>query len=165
MKMPCNRVILPAVLFAVATSVSAQSANKLPTPTRGVMVFSDLETRLAGAVARHDHRGIDALLAADFEQRRSAIPEVPEPRAEWLASEPYSSRSPELERMAVHDYGTLAVFSFTMTQPSTRTAPLARRDFLVDIWRKNGNDWQLQVRYRTPLQVTKASPARPTGKE
>jgi hypothetical protein len=45
--------------------------------------------------------------------------------------------------MAVHDLGETAVVSFTR---GNRGGAL----FVVDVWRKQGSDWRLAVRYASP---------------
>ncbi len=51
--------------------------------------------------------------------------------------------------MAVHDFGGVAVASFTQ---DTQSGPI----FVVDVWRGSGDAWQLQVRYASPAGTTQA---------
>jgi hypothetical protein len=45
--------------------------------------------------------------------------------------------------MAVHDFGAVAVASFTQGAPR---GPM----LVVDVWRAQGADWKLAVRYASP---------------
>jgi hypothetical protein len=48
--------------------------------------------------------------------------------------------------MAVHDYGTVQVVSFTMTGN-------AGSIFVVDVWRQQGESFKLAVRYPSPAST------------
>ena len=87
----------------------------------------------------------------------------PLPRAEWLASRRVGEALPALSQMTVHDFGSLAVVSFISSVVSP--PPSTSRDvFLVDVWRNEGGQWQLQVRYQAPAAPQPIEP-KPTGKE
>jgi hypothetical protein len=128
-----------------------------------MVVFSQLEQDLAKAIVAG--RGGDAgtLLATDFEQRDAAAPAQPLPRAEWLASRPAGEPLPAISQMTVHDFGTLAVVSFISSVAAP--PPSKPRDaFVVDVWRNEAGQWQLQVRYQSPAPAQPTEP-KPTGKE
>lgn len=149
--------IRAAAGVALAAACLAPAFAQQPSPTRGVVVFTELETDLARAVHDGDHARVDRLLAPDFEQRDAARVETPEPRAEWLAAQagaPVASAS----GMAVHDYGDIAVASFHADSGTTQAA-------VVDVWRRQGNGWQLQLRFTAPAGANAPRDAgKPDGK-
>jgi hypothetical protein len=49
----------------------------------------------------------------------------------------------EVRGMAVHDYAAVAIASFTQDGPAGTL-------FVVDVWRQQGSDWKLAVRYSSP---------------
>ncbi|HSR65624.1 MAG TPA: hypothetical protein VLM17_08515 [Xanthomonadaceae bacterium] len=142
-------VLLWAFLACPAT---AQQVS----PTRGVVVFSQLEGELATAVGGGDQPGVDRLLSAEFEQRAATAPDQPQPRAEWLA-ERKGAAAWTPTRMAVHDYGDIAVASFVAEGGAARST-------VIDIWRRHGADWQLQLRFVAAAPAEAPQDARPDGK-
>ena len=126
--------------------------------TRQVAEFSQHERALAEALHNADRATSDHMLMADFELRDSAMPNQPTPRAQWLAS---AHPDTAAEQMAVHDYGDVAVVSFV-----NRADKPASAAFVVDVWHKQGTDWQLAVRYQSQINARKmrSGAIRPTGK-
>jgi len=117
--------------------------HRVPTVTRLVMIFTNLEYELMTAVRKGDSTAINKMVVDDFELRSGAMPGVPTPRAEWLQhSQGHTAGS--IEQMAVHDYGTAAVVSFLW-----KSAP-KHEISVVDVWKKSGNSWKLSVRYASP---------------
>ncbi|HEX7112643.1 MAG TPA: nuclear transport factor 2 family protein [Mizugakiibacter sp.] len=149
------RLSLPAAalatLFAATAALGqppAPDAQRIPTISRAVMQFAGLERELAEAVRAHDAARLRLLLAEDFEQRDANAPDQPTPRAEWLAHLPPTFADAAQQRFAVHDYGDTAVVSFTLTLPTNDSRrEVMPADFVVDIWRKSGERWQLAARY------------------
>jgi hypothetical protein len=140
-----RRLLLAAAVALPAATAWSQSA-RVPTVTRLVKVFLDLEAQLAQAAHGNDVAALRALLADDFEMRVAQRPGVPTPRAEWLAA---LARQPapaaEIEQIAAHDHGAVVDVSFLL-RPA-EGAPL----FIVDTWAKVGDGWRLQVRYAAPV--------------
>lgn len=130
-----NRIIVACFLGCAATLAFAQQAGRVMTVTRSVVVFSNLENKLDAALRGNDEGAISKLLAADFEQRDGNAPDQPLPRAEWLK---VSHVTPSISRMAVHEYGNVAVVSF---------ADAAQHAFIVDVWNKTADGYALSVRY------------------
>jgi hypothetical protein len=116
----------------------------VPTVTRSVKLFLERESALAEAIRGADAATLDKSLAEDFELRAGARAGRPVPRADFLR-EVRRSRDGggEIAAMAVHDLGDVAVVSFTQ---GNRGGAL----FVVDVWRKQGSDWQLAIRYASP---------------
>ncbi len=145
----------------VSTPVLAQSPAQ--TPTRGMVVFGHMEEDLAKALVAGRRADAGKLLASDFEQRDSSAPTQPLPRAEWLASQRAGEPLPAISQMTVHDFGSLAIVSFISSVAPPAPSP-SRDTFLVDVWRNQGGQWHLQVRYQAPAAPQPAEP-KPTGKE
>lgn len=160
-RIPLPIVALAALLAGAAALARppAAGAPRIPTVSRAVMRFAGLERELADAVRAHDAARLKQLLAEDFEQRDANAPDVPTPRAPWLAHLPPAFADAALERFAVHDYGDTAVVSFTLTLPADDSrAEAMPTDFVVDVWRKAGERWQLAVRYIGAGDATRAFP-------
>jgi hypothetical protein len=137
-----------ALLAIGASPASAADARptggRVPTVTRLVQLFLEREAALADAIRNGDEPALAAFLADDFEMRTGARPATPVPRAEWMR-EVLRERDGggEIDRMAVHDYGTVAVVSFGMGGSGGAL-------FVVDVWRRQGEAWKLAVRYASP---------------
>lgn len=142
MRRRAGLAVLAALLPA---AVAARVRSQVPLMTRLVKLFLEREIALFEAEAARDRATLERLLAPDFEQRDAAAPGRPQPRAAWLAARAGAAVDSDisLEQMAVHDLGESALVSFVARpQPG---APL----FVVDLWRRSGDDWRLQVRYRS----------------
>ena len=138
---------LPALFVASSPSVAADeqpTGGRVPTVTRLVKLFLEKEASLGAAVRNGDATALGELLSDDFELRTGARAASPIPRAAWMR-EVLRTRDPggEISRMAVHDFGAVAIASFTQ---DTTGGPL----LVVDVWRGQGMDWKLAVRYASP---------------
>lgn len=145
-------LILAGLLFA-ANAVAG------PSPTRNVVIFTQLENSWIEAVQKHDTHALDQLLASDYELRSGNAPGVPTPRAESLKQ---SLDSPAFQssigQMAVHEYGDLMVVSFMWKIAAPQGAGLAQNVFVVDTWKRAGDSWQVLVRYASPVDSAAAVP-------
>lgn len=132
--------LLPALAFA--------QAGRVPTVTRLVKLFLDLEGTLLDAARSGDRAALERQLADDFEMRVAQRPGEPVPRADWLAHT-LAARPPaaQIEQMAVHDEGQAALVSFLLRPQGTQQWPT----FVVDTWVRAGDEWRLQVRYAAPV--------------
>lgn len=121
--------------------------SAVPTVTRLVKMFLDLEGRLMQAQRDGDNAALGALLADDFEQRSAPQPGVPVARAEWLshAKRNAAAQAGRIEQMAAHDHGNVVVVSFLVHPDS------GKPQFIVDTWAKSGDGWKLAVRYASTL--------------
>lgn len=129
---------------------SAQGTAAVPTVTRLVKIFQQLETQFAQAAHAGDTAVLEALLADDFELRVARRPAEPVPRAEWLAAiQQHPAPDARIEQMAAHDHGAIVDVSFLLrpvsvgSNTSSGAAPL----FVVDTWARDGDGWRLKVRY------------------
>lgn len=137
---------LPVLLLTSwpAIADAPPTGGRVPTVTRLVKLFLEKEAALGAAVHSGDAAALGAFLADDFELRTGARAASPVPRAEWMR-EVLRTRDPggEIGRMAVHDFGAVAVASFTQGGAG---GPM----LVVDVWRAQGADWKLAVRYASP---------------
>jgi len=145
---------LAGFLFAAPESVAQHAAGRVPIVTRLVKIFADLEARLSESIARADSSSMNKLLQDDFEMRLGSAPATPIPRQQWIDAVIAGRRGPaRAEQMAVHDYGTIAVVSFT------QSADGAKPVFVVDVWRSSGaGDWRLATRYAASSEAIAGLP-------
>jgi len=138
-------------MLSMSAVVSAEEGvARIPTVTRLVSLFSQLEDELGGAVNNRSKTTLSKLLSDDFEMRTGAMPGNPIPRAAWIAQsfdEPKSSST--REQMAVHDFGKIAIVSFLWKIKDPKSK-MARAVFVVDTWRREAGGWQLAIRYAGP---------------
>jgi hypothetical protein len=146
---------IPACLLAVLIAPAAGAQWRSVSPTRGVVVFSQLESDLARAAASGDAAGTARLIAADFEQHAGTGDG--QARDAWLQAQ-RGAAAPAFEHMTVYDYRTVAVATFTTGDTSgVRTA-------VVDVWRNQGSGWQLQLRFVSPAPAAPPDDVKPDGK-
>jgi len=153
--MPTARLLSLLLIFSLAVMRAATAApeagmGRIPVLTRTVQIFMQLETDLDKALAKRDAAAVMKLLAEDFEMRVGSMPANPIPRAAWVKqsfAEPKSSSF--IEQMAVHDFGKLAVVSYSRKEKSAKAAA-AHDIFIVDIWTQGPDNWKLAIRYAGP---------------
>jgi hypothetical protein len=141
--------LVSAVMFAAASagpaSSQTSSTGRIPTVSRLVLLFSEQETRLAERIAARDQAAVGQMLTEDFELRAGSQPGRPIPRADWMRQSLQSPGPVVAPReMAVHDLGNAAIVSFL--QRADGNANL----FVVDVWRRAGEEWKLAIRYAAP---------------
>ena len=134
-------------VLVASTAVSADGVGRIPTVTRLVKLFLDLEDNLIQAVGKRDTQAVSNLLSGDFEMRVDAMPGNPVPRAAWIQqsfSEPKSSST--IEQMAVHDLGKIAVVSYLWKIKAAKS-DIESNIFIVDVWKHEAGNWKLAIRY------------------
>jgi len=158
-----------ASFASVAIAQPVTSTQRVPTVTRLVKLFSELEIALNERIAAKDAAAIGQTLDAGFEARNANNPATPLPRAEWIAATiADAGTNPRVEQMAVHDFGTVAVVSFRQVDAPAQASASHRERFIVDCWTRAGERWLLTVRYVAPGSTAAAPPVkrapRPTGR-
>ena len=137
--------LLPLVASPASAADQRPTGGQVPTVTRLVKLFLEREAAVSDAIHKGDAQTLGGALTDDFEMRTGARAATPVPRAEWMRDVLRTGDGgDDIARMAVHDYGTLAVVSFTMT---AKAGPI----FVVDLWRGQGESWKLAVRYASPV--------------
>src|SRR2546421_1880771 len=138
--------IMSIALHPATAAAQTAATGRVPTVSRLVKQFTEQETRLATRIRAGDSAGAGNLLADDFELRAASQPGRPVPRAEWIRQ---SMRSPGPEamptQMTVHDLDGSAVVSFLQGGSGANAGV-----FVVDVWRRAGDEWKLAVRYVAP---------------
>jgi len=131
-------------LSAPSHAAAADVTTGVPIVTRLVKLYLEREAAFATAVRAGDAAAIGQFLTDDFELRTGARAARPIPRADFVATL-VRTRDPggEVASMAVHDLGNAAIVSFTQGSRSGVT-------FVVDVWRQQGSDWKLAIRYASP---------------
>ena len=127
--------------------------TRVPTVTRLVKLFLDLETQLQQAAHTGDAAALAALLADDFELRVARRPGTPVARAEFLAA---MARKPPpeaaIEQIAAHDHAAVVNVSFLLRPVGASRKGLPTL-FVVDTWSREGEVWRLRVRYAAAVGV------------
>lgn len=134
------------LLVNVVVSASSYAADNVVSPTRLVVVFSQLAEELDVAAKHADAGVVEKLLAPNFEMRIGTMPGNPVPRATWLRqmqTDPDAKLA--LTQMAVHDLGSVAVVSYLNKRAASKDDV-----YIVDVWKKQDLNWQLAVRYASP---------------
>ena len=153
------RSVLPIALLAASFAASAiaqpaQQPANIPTVTRLVKAFSELERGLVEKIHAKDASALDALLDPSFEMRIGSAPGAPVPRDAWIRDAHKSAATPRIEQMAVHDFGDVAVVSFRESFATSAAKHRGRDRFVVDCWRRDGDAWKLVVRYLSDASAT-----------
>jgi len=145
---------------AVAAQVAVSNHGRVvPTVTRAIHDFGNLENDWLAAVQAHDNAALNKIVAPDFELRSAATPGVPTPREESLrhalSLAPFHS---SIEQMAVHEYGDVAVASFMWKLDVPAAGALPQQLFVIDTWKRNEGNWQVVTRYAAPVGAHVAVP-------
>lgn len=127
--------VFTVVLLSV---LSAAQGARVPTVTRTVQQFGELERELVSARTAEARA---ALLTDDFEERLCGDPGTPIPKADWLQHPPSSDAA--LSQPAVHILSDVASYSGLLARDG-------QNDMIVDLWKKSDEGWKLAVRYRCP---------------
>jgi hypothetical protein len=100
---------------------------------------------------------MDRVVRSEFMQRVSDAPQRSLPRAMWgQPSESYKIESLEQRYYAARKLTQeFAALSFLLTQKASRDGQDRSGDFyVVDIWNKRGDRWQLIAHYSSPVGKT-----------
>ena len=134
--------------------------RQLPPPTDSDPQLTDLlrqrEQELDDAALHgfKDTKTMERLVSPEFTQRVSDAPERSLPRALWgQPSGTYKIESIEGRHHATRKLAEdLAVVSLLLTQQATSAGRDRSGDFyVVDIWKKSGDAWQMIARYSSPM--------------
>jgi hypothetical protein len=153
--------VIFSLLAGIATVNSAPisgNTTRIPQLTRTVKIFSELETELIDALKTNNQEKLKSLLAEDFEMRQASKPDSPIPYADWLKNSlaEASSYTADIKQMSVHDLKQTAIVNFLWLPASDNGQVPLEKFFIVDIWRQNGKNWQLAIRYLSSIQDTNA---------
>ena len=138
---------LPAVFATACRSAAADvppTGGRVATVTRLVKLFLEKEDFARRRRPQCRRSGARSVADRRFRVAHRRAGSEPDSRADWMR-ELLRTRDPggEISRMAVHDFGAVAIASFTQDAAG---GPV----FVVDVWRAQGADWKLAVRYASP---------------
>jgi Domain of unknown function (DUF4440) len=134
--------------------------RQVPPPTDSDPQLTDLLRQLEqelGEAALHGYKDrtiMERLVAPEFTQRVSDAPQRSLPRSLWgQPSGSYKIESLEERHHAARKLTEdLAVVSLLLTQQATSDGRDRSGDFyVVDIWKKSGDRWQIIARYSSPM--------------
>lgn len=174
------RVRFAVHLFAVLIVTSIFSATQEPvkpaltpriiTATKQVAMFTGLENQLLKAVQKKDKAAAQAMLSDDL------IIEMPDadslPGDDWLDSvtaKDYALKSFVVRQMSAIDLGNAVVVKFDRLQEAASKGKADSGEFfVVDLWKKDGDNWKLANRYVAKVSSEPSiskKPVKPTGKQ
>ena len=166
-----RRAILLAAVAVAAVFATAQAPagggfrKQIGTPTRQVTMFNGLERQLLQA--QKDKTLLDAMLTEDFVEHNAEMPVQVVDRATALQ---HAQSAPAVQGvfrdMDVRMEGDTAIVSFVFVRREEQQGaqPRGNAAFVVDIWRKHGETFELAARYAAPMRMQPMN-MRPTGRE
>jgi len=133
-------------------------------------MFNGLENQLLQAVQKKDKAATQAMLSDDL------YIEMPDadslPGDDWLDSvmaKDYTLKSFMVRQMSVIDLGSAVVVKFDRLQEATSKGRADSGEFfVVDVWKKDGENWKLASRYVAKVSSDASivkKPVKPTGKQ
>ncbi len=165
-------VSLSILLISVAGGqepVKPPRNPRIMTATRQVVTFSSLEKQMMEALQKKDKAALKALLTDDTAIH---MPDAdPLPGDDWVdsvMSKDFALKSFGIRQVDVADLGTAAVVAYDRIQDSTfKGKPDGGEFFVVDLWKKDGDNWKLADRYVSKVSSVLSQPkdVKPTGKQ
>ena len=162
-------IMVGALCFGQGQVAPERRATRIVTRTRLVAIFSDLEDQLFKALQEKNENAVKSLVGEEFQVWTPSPPGDPVPLEEWqkqsLAEDLKSFHLRQLAALPVHD--TAVLVHFVLSRTVGRRGKTSVLDyFIVDLWKKNNETWQLCNRYASPLGAGFGKPAmvRPSGK-
>ena len=159
-------ILTPAAVSSMAQEpVKPSLVPKIMTATRQVTLFTGLEKQLLTGIQKKDQAAVKGLLADDFE--------IWMPNGDPIAAEDwlpvvlgkFHLKSFRISQMAVRDFGDTAVVKFMRSQKADFQGKDETGEyFVIDVWRKSGDSWQLSDRYVSRISSVVSAP-RPSGKQ
>lgn len=127
-------------VFSNSFALKPSSPTFIPTVTRYVKLFGELENKLNAAIASGDSTTVDKLLTFNFEQIKGQEPNKPIPKVEWIpASITKKSKPVVITNLSARELGDVVIVSFKEKSK--------QNSFIVDVWNKQNEDWKLRARY------------------
>lgn len=150
--------------------VKPQLNPRIITATRQAKMFTEMETQLLKAIQSKDQGALSKMLADD------CLIEMPDadplPAEDWTASllsKDFVLKSFIIRQLSVLDQGDTAIVKFDRVQKATwKGAAEDGEFFVVDVWKKSGDNWLLANRYVSRVGTVPWMPkgdVKPTGKQ
>lgn len=158
--------LLAVPVAAQQPSAPQKGGTRIVTMTRPMAIFSDLENQLAQAAQKKDQAALNALISEDCNLWTPTPPGDPMPSEDWIASLLQNpATSFRMRQLAVQSFGDINVVSFVASESRRVKGKEQISDrFVVDVWTKKGEGWQLAARYLSAAPAPPSSPVKPTGK-
>ena len=149
--------------FVIQDPIKSSPAGSPPRADTDSLLTGELrqlEQRLGEAATHMDTKVLERLVGDEYTLRVGDDPEESVPRAPWMDSlrpgnpHPYKVESFHEQYHATRRLSdNLAVVSLLLTQKATTPDGRDRSGdfYLVDIWKKTGDNWQIIARYSTPV--------------
>ena len=162
--------IATAVFPAAQEPVKPALTPRIITATKQVSIFTGMENQLLQAIKKKDKAAAQAMLSDDL---YIEMPDAdPLPGDDWLDSvlaKDYTLKSFVVRQMSAIDLGTAVVFKYDRLQEAVfKGQPDSGEFFVVDIWKKDGDNWKLASRYVSKVSSQPSlpkAPVKPTGKQ
>ena len=147
-----------AVAFMLCGTALAAAQAPVPGPHKGgmatvqVTMFTQLERQLLAA--QQDKTLLDAMLTEDFQEFSAERPTEPLDRQEAMQRALAAGKiQGGFRDMAVRMEGDTAIVSFVfLHRAEPQAAERAGALFVVDVWRKRGEAYELAARYAAPMR-------------
>lgn len=167
MKSPMLALVALVLLVSpLAHSQAPPAPAKGATVTLPVAIFSGLENQLVEAAQKKDQAALQRLVREDCNLWTPAPPGDPMPREDWVAAlQQDPPRSFRMLQLAVQVFGSTDVVSFVAREGRKVKGKEHTSDhFIVDVWTRQGDGWQLAARYRSTAPAAPRAPAQPAVK-
>jgi hypothetical protein len=159
-----------AVLGSGQEPVRPPLNPRIVTATRQVTMFAAMEKQMLESVQKKDGAALHAMVTEEFEVH---LPDADAMASEdWMdsvMSKDFSLNSFVIRQMDVADLGNAAVVSYDRIQESSFKGQSDGGEFyVVDLWKKDGDNWKLSDRYVSKVGSTPympKGPVKPTGKQ
>jgi len=161
--MRCVALLCIALVAVLLQAQTNRLPPELPSPTdvdpQLTEMLRQLEQKLGEAAMHRDTKAVEHLVGPDYALRMGDAPEQSVPRALWMESlQPQSPHPYKLESLEEHYHAArkltddLAIVTMLITQKATFVGRDRSGDFyIVDVWKKTGDNWQMIARYSTPV--------------
>jgi hypothetical protein len=135
--------------FSIRAETPAGEMARVPTVTRLVQIFSQLESEVITALKQKDQAKLSKLMDQNFQLQVALKSADFVPLSKWLNTSlaEAHSYSYNLSDMAVRDLDQVVMVSFAWKPYETSKKMAPSEVFVIDVWKKEGADWKLALRF------------------
>ena len=158
MNTPVAKLLIAALLCIFSlypgAEPNSEDISRIPTVTRLVKSFTQLEFDIITAFKQNDQTKLARLIDQNFELQVASKSADPVPLSVWLKTSVAegSLYKYDITNMAVHDFGQSAIVSFAWNPFADGKNNTSPEIFIVDVWKKDGADWKLAIRFAEAVQ-------------
>jgi uncharacterized protein DUF4440 len=162
-------LIATSIFSATQEPVKPSLSPRIITATKQVTIFNGLEKQLLQAVQKKDKAAVQAMLADDlYIEMPDADPLTGDDWLDSVLAKEYTLKSFVVRQMSAIDLGNAVVVKFDRLQEAVaKGKPDSGEFFVVDVWKKDGENWKLASRYVSKVSSVPYMPktdVKPTGK-